>query len=81
MYCLYEQWHALAAWAAGQPVYLQITVGSAILTLAYVLFVLVLSSAARDSAPRQTRPADVGSSAPTLRLSRFRAFTWRSGSA
>jgi hypothetical protein len=46
MYCLYEQWHALAAWAAGQPVYLQITVGSAILTLAYVLFVLVLSSLA-----------------------------------
>jgi hypothetical protein len=46
MYWLYEQWHALAGWAAGQPVYLQITVGSAILSLAYVLFVLVLSSLA-----------------------------------
>ena len=46
LYCLYVQWHAFAAWAAGQPVYLQVTVGSAILTLAYILFVLVLSSLA-----------------------------------
>lgn len=46
LYWLYEKWHALAAWGAGQPACVRIAVGSAILTLAYILFVLVLSSLA-----------------------------------
>lgn len=54
MYWLYEQWHALADWASGQPVYLQITVGSAILTLAYILFVLVLSSLSGTPRPMRS---------------------------
>ena len=40
---LYEQWHAFADWAVGQPVYIQLAIGTTILVVAYVLFALTLS--------------------------------------
>jgi hypothetical protein len=39
---LYEQWHALAQWAANQPVYIQLVVGTTTLILAYCAFALTL---------------------------------------
>ena len=52
MYWLYEQWHAFADWAAGQPLYIQLAIGSAVLTVAYLLFSFTLSRLVR--APRLT---------------------------
>lgn len=40
---LYEQWHALAQWGAGQPVYIQLVVGTTTLVLAYCAFALTVS--------------------------------------
>jgi hypothetical protein len=40
---LYQRWHALADWTAGQPVYIRLVIGSSILALAYLLFVTTLS--------------------------------------
>ncbi len=40
---LLAEWHAVANWALGQPVIVQVAVGSAVLLLAYVLFVVVLT--------------------------------------
>ena len=38
-----EQWISFADWAAGQPVLLQIVIGSLVLSMAYLAFVLVLN--------------------------------------
>ena len=40
---LLTEWNALATWALGQPVVVQIAVGSAVLIVAYILFVATLT--------------------------------------
>ena len=40
---LLENWRGFADWAAGQPVLVQIVIGTVLLTLAYVVFVGVLT--------------------------------------
>ncbi len=40
---LLSEWNAIATWALGKPVIIQVAVGSAVLVLAYVLFVAVLT--------------------------------------
>ena len=40
---LVELWRAFADWAAGQPLLVQLVVGSTVLLIAYILFALVLS--------------------------------------
>ena len=40
---LIEQWSAFAAWAASQPVPLQILIGSLVLLAAYLVFALALT--------------------------------------
>ena len=43
MLWLYEQWSAFAEWSMGQPAFVRLAIGSAILTVAYLLFVRTLS--------------------------------------
>ncbi len=40
---MFGQWCAFADWSAGQPVLCQIAIGSLILSMAYLIFVLVLN--------------------------------------
>ncbi len=40
---LVEIWRAFADWAASQPLLVQLVVGSTLLLIAYILFVIVLS--------------------------------------
>ena len=60
-----EQWGAFADWTAGQPVLLQIAIGSLILLTSYLVFTLVLHRiAAWAGCPTllpPSRPADAGS--------------------
>jgi len=59
MQWLYEQWHAFADWAAGQPVYVQLPIGIAILVVAYLLFLVVISRLFRLP-PRPGRDTQAG---------------------
>ena len=62
---IFQQWVAFADWAASQPVLLQIAIGSFILSMAYLAFVLVIrridSWASYPTFPPPDYPAEAGS--------------------